>query len=28
LHVDDIECATPVLLGESFKLLTQGDLSR
>ena len=28
LHVDDIECATSVLLGESFKLLTQGDLSR
>jgi hypothetical protein len=28
LHVDDIECATSVLLGEGFKLLTQGDLSR
>ena len=28
LHVDDIECATSVLLGGGFKLLTQGDLSR
>ena len=28
LHVDDIECATSVLPGEGFKLLTQGDLSR
>jgi len=28
LHVDDIECSTSVLLGEGFKLLTQGDLSR
>ena len=28
LHLDDIECATSVLLGEGFKLLTQGDLSR
>ena len=28
LHLDDIECATSVLLGEGFKLLNQGDLSR
>lgn len=28
VHVDDIECATAVLLGEGFKLLSQGDLSR
>ena len=28
LHVDDNECAATVLLGESFALLTQGDLSR
>lgn len=28
LHVDDIDCATSVLLGEGFKLLSQGDLSR
>ena len=28
LHLDDIECASSVLMGEGFKLLTQGDLSR
>jgi hypothetical protein len=28
LHLDDIECASSVLLGEGFKLLNQGDLSR
>ena len=28
LHLDDIECATSVLLGGGFKLLNQGDLSR
>ncbi len=28
LHLDDLECATSVLLGEGFKLLNQGDLSR
>ena len=28
LHVDDNECASTVMQGESFKLLTQGDLSR
>ncbi len=28
IHLDDIECASSVLLGEGFKLLTQGDLSR
>jgi len=28
LHVDDNECAATVLQGESFALLTQGDLSR
>lgn len=28
LHVDDNECASTVMQGEGFKLLTQGDLSR
>jgi hypothetical protein len=28
LHLDDNECAASVLMGEGFKLLTQGDLSR
>ena len=28
MHLDDNECASSVLLGEGFKLLTQGDLSR
>lgn len=28
LHVDDNECASAVLQGEGFQLLTQGDLSR
>jgi hypothetical protein len=28
LHVDDTECATSVLLGEGFRLLTQADISR
>ena len=28
IHLDDIECASSVLMGEGFKLLTQGDLSR
>jgi hypothetical protein len=28
MHVDDNECASSVLAGEGFKLLTQGDLSR
>jgi hypothetical protein len=28
IHLDDIECASSVLIGEGFKLLTQGDLSR
>ncbi|MCA1659588.1 MAG: acetolactate synthase [Verrucomicrobiaceae bacterium] len=28
LHVDDAECATSVLLGEGFKLLSQADISR
>lgn len=28
LHLDDIECASSVLMGEGFKLLNQGDLSR
>ncbi len=28
MHLDDNECASSVLRGEGFKLLTQGDLSR
>jgi hypothetical protein len=28
LHVDDTDCATSVLLGEGFKLLSQTDISR
>ena len=28
LHVDDDECATSVLLGEGFKLLSQAEISR
>lgn len=28
LHLDDNECAASVLVGEGFKLLEQGDLSR
>jgi hypothetical protein len=28
LHLDDLECASSVLRGEGFKLLSQGDLSR
>lgn len=28
LHVDDTECATSVLLGEGFKILSQADISR
>ncbi|MGI8437634.1 MAG: acetolactate synthase [Chthoniobacterales bacterium] len=28
LHVDDAECASSVLLGESFKILSQTDISR
>lgn len=28
MHLDDNECASSVLAGEGFKLLTQGDLSR
>ncbi len=28
LHVDDTECATSVLLGEGFKILSQSDISR
>jgi len=28
LHLDDDECASAVLRGEGFTLLTQGDLSR
>jgi hypothetical protein len=28
LHLDDIECASSVLMGEGFKLLNQGDISR
>lgn len=28
LHLDDIECASSVLAGEGFRLLSQGDLSR
>jgi hypothetical protein len=28
LHVDDTECASSVLVGEGFKLLSQTDISR
>ena len=28
LHVDDTECASSVLMGEGFKILSQGDISR
>jgi len=28
MHLDDNECAASVLVGEGFKLLRQGDLSR
>ncbi len=28
LHVDDAECATSVLQGQGFKLLSQADISR
>lgn len=28
LHVDDTDCASSVLLGEGFKLLSQADISR
>jgi hypothetical protein len=28
LHLDDTECASSVLLGEGFKLLSQADISR
>jgi len=28
LHVDDTDCATSVLLGEGFKILSQSDISR
>ena len=28
LHVDDTDCATSVLVGEGFKLLSQSDISR
>jgi hypothetical protein len=28
LHVDDTECASSVLAGEGFKLLSQNDISR
>jgi len=28
MHVDDIECSSSVLRGDSFKILTQADLSR
>ncbi len=28
MHVDDTECASSVLLGEGFKLLSQADISR
>lgn len=28
LHVDDNECASTVIQGEGFQILTQGDLSR
>ncbi len=28
IHVDDTDCATSVLLGEGFRLLSQSDISR
>jgi len=28
MYVDDAECATSVLLGEGFRLLSQTDISR
>ena len=28
LHVDDTECASSVLTGEGFKILSQNDISR
>lgn len=28
LHVDDTECASSVLIGEGFKILSQNDISR
>ncbi len=28
LHVDDAECASSVLLGEGFRILSQSDISR
>ena len=28
LHVDDAECASSVLLGEGFRILSQNDISR
>jgi hypothetical protein len=28
VHVDDADCATNVLMGEGFKLLSQADISR
>ena len=28
LHIDDVECASSVLAGEGFKLLSQADISR
>jgi hypothetical protein len=28
LHVDDTDCASSVLLGEGFKMLSQSDISR
>jgi len=28
MHLDDIECATSVLRGQNFRILTQADLSR
>jgi len=28
LHVDDTDCASSVLMGEGFKLLSQDDITR
>jgi hypothetical protein len=28
LHVDDTECASSVLMGEGFQILSQSDISR
>ena len=28
LHTDDAECASSVLLGEGFRILSQNDISR